>query len=54
MHPKYHAEIDMCYLRSISRINHIVEDIQKIHFKSYSAIPYKMMKSYCTSKLINR
>ena len=53
MHPRDHDESDICYLRYISCINHVVEDMQQLHFKECSYVPYKMMKTYFTVKRIN-
>ena len=50
MNTRNHTDIDMCYLSSIIRINHIVVYMQQIHSKYWSDIPHMITKTNCNFK----
>ena len=54
IHPRNRTERDMYYLIFIRHTNHRVEDMQKFHFKTFSAISYMMIKRYFSFKWLNQ
>ena len=53
MHPRGHYDRAMCYSRSISHINHTVENIQTFHFEACSVIPDKIKNIIVPLRRIN-